>query len=69
MKIQGQLETDIYVGERGHIVIKQSNQFNEDEDQSILISPEFAKRIIKTIKSLIPDAFEASKDWEEKGDN
>jgi hypothetical protein len=69
MKIQGQPETDIYVGERGHIVIKQSNQFNEDDDQSIFISPEFAKKIIKTIRDLIPDAFEARKDWEEKGDN
>ena len=66
MKIQGQPETEVYVGQRGHIVIKQSNQFNEDDDQTVFISPEFAKRIAKSIKDCIPDALQARSEYEEK---
>lgn len=64
MKILWQGETEVYVGECGHIVIAQDNPV--EGEQIVLITPDNAKVLCDMIGMAIPEAIEAETAWKSR---
>lgn len=62
-----QLETEVYPGDTGYIIIKQINSMEDDD--VISIAPQNVDSIIEALKEAKEKAIQFRKEWVDEGDH